>query len=293
MSIQASPEVNCSQPLLAVKRMAILAALCWLCAGCAAVHLVDQSNSSFNVQVIQKTDVNGVATWAILPSSYSGKTATPWIIYDHGFGQTIESILQNNPYSDFVKALAAAGFVVVASDYRDLECWGNEDCAEDIANLQSLWRSQLNLAAKPFVIGESMGGIVTWNAISHGTLTPMAVVGIYPVCNLAAMDGSGNPAFVSTIQSAYGYASQAGYAAATKGYDPMLTPASEFTRFPIVIWASNSDHIVKRSLNEDPFVRAIRSAGGNAIIHTSGGDHGDPSNFDAPAVISFFQSLEQ
>ncbi|MGA7257344.1 MAG: hypothetical protein WCF17_09065 [Terracidiphilus sp.] len=268
--------------------MGIIALLICLVAGCADISTPDSAN---NFPILQEKDVNGVSTWAVLPSSYSAQRTNFWIIYNHGFGQTIASILQNNPQSEFVGALAAAGFVVVASEYRDPSCWGNESCAEDIANLEDHWRSRLNLAPKPFVIGESMGGIVTWNAISHGTLTPQAAVGIYPVCNLAAMYE--HPTFDPSIQSAYGITSEDGYAAATEGYDPMLTPASDFSGFPIAMWASNSDDVVKRSLNENPFASAIRAAGGTVTIHTSTGNHGDPSNFDAPSVISFFRAFEQ
>jgi pimeloyl-ACP methyl ester carboxylesterase len=239
--------------------------------------------------VLQQADANGVSTWAMLPTAYNPQNATPWIIYNHGFGQTIDSIVTNAPQYEFVESLAAAGFVVVASQYRNLACWGDMECAEDIANLQTLWRSRLNLLPQPFVIGESMGGIVTWNAISHGTLKPLAVVGIYPACNLAAMYT--NSVFVPTIQTAYGFTSSEGYAAATNGFDPMLTRPSTFVRMPIQIWASNSDHVVVRSQNENPFASAINAAGGSVIIHTSQGEHGDPSNFDAPAVISFFSSL--
>jgi acetyl esterase/lipase len=274
-----------------VKTTPILVSLAFLLVGCGDVHRAIPSSGGTAYQVLQKNDVNSVFTWAVLPSSYSAQHANRWIIYDHGFGQTVESILQNNPQSAFVNALVSAGFVVVASEYRDLGCWGNQACAEDVENLQTLWHSQLNLSPKPFVIGESMGGIVTWNAISHGTLTPAAVVGIYPVCDLAAMYE--NTVFVPTIQSAFGFTSSSGYAAATEGYDPMLTPASTFTAFPIVIWASYSDHVVVRSLNEDPFASAIRAAGGSVTIHTSSGEHGDASNFNAPAVISFFSALPQ
>jgi pimeloyl-ACP methyl ester carboxylesterase len=274
-----------------LRSTSILVLFTSLFVGCASVHIAIPVSSTAGYQLIKKSDANGVFTWAILPSSYSANVASPWIIYDHGFGQTIESILQDNPQSAFVKALASAGFVVVASEYRDLACWGNGNCAEDIANLQTLWRTQLNLSPKPFVIGESMGGIVTWNAISHGSLKPAAVVGIYPVCNLAAMDQ--NSVFIPTIQSAFGFTSQAGYFSATEGYDPMLTPPAAFTGFPIIIWSSYADHVVVRSLNEDPFARAIRAAGGDISIHASHGEHGDPSNFDAAAVTSFFKTIRQ
>lgn len=261
--------------------------LCLAMLGCAHVTLPERAPSTTS-PVIKEVDAQGVLTWAIVPQSYDARRAAPWIIYDHGFGQTIESIAADDPQRAFVQSLAAAGFVVVASEYRDLACWGNEACAEDVANLQALWRSRLNLEPKPFVIGESMGGIVTWNAISRGVLQPQAVVGIYPVCNLAAMYAKN--VFAPTIQSAYGFDSPQKYSAATAGFDPMLDAPATFTGFAIEMWASRSDSVVRRSQNEDPFARAINDAGGNVTIHTSEGEHGDPSNFDAPAVIAFFQS---
>jgi acetyl esterase/lipase len=259
-----------------------------LTVGCARVILTVPQNSNEHNPILEQTDANGVGTWAIVPASYDRQKAAPWIIYNHGFGQTINSITTNLPQSAFVQSLASAGFVVIASDYRNLACWGDIECANDIANLQLLWRSQLNLASRPFVIGESMGGIVTWNAISHGTLKPLAVVGIYPVCNLAAMYRT--RIFAPSIQTAYGFTISTGYLAATSGFDPTLTPPSTFVDIPIQMWASYSDKTVIRQQNEDPFARAINAAGGSVAIFNSHGDHGDASNFDALKVISFFSS---
>jgi alpha-beta hydrolase superfamily lysophospholipase len=272
-----------------VKRFFLLALCIALIAGCASLHVEVSPTPAVQYPLLQKTDVNGVSTWAILPPSYNPQNATPWIVYNHGYGQTIASIVADPPQNSFVESLAAAGFVIVASDYRNLACWGNLNCVEDVANLQTLWQSQLNLSPRPFVIAESMGGIVTWNAISLGTLKPMAVVGIYPACNLAAMYK--NRELAPSIQTAYSFTSQTEYSAATKGFDPMLAPPSTFIGFPIEMWASHSDQVVVRSLNEDPFAKAINAAGGNVTIYTSTGNHGDPSNFDAPKVISFFSAL--
>jgi len=275
----------------AISKRGTLLALCVaLTTGCARVQLavappIPQS------PILQKNDANGVNTWAIVPLSYNPQNATPWIVYDHGFGQTIDSIVADPIRNAYVQSLAAAGFVVIASEYRDLGCWGNTGCIEDIANLQTLWRAELNLLPQPFVIGESMGGIVTWNAIAHGALKPIAVVGVYPVCNLADMYSK--ETFVPTIQTAFDFTSPSGYSAATRGFDPMLYPPSLFVGIPIQIWASNSDGVVKRSENEDPFANRIKAAGGNILIHTSRGDHGDPSNFDARTVISFFSTYRQ
>lgn len=261
-----------------------------LTVGCG-VDLKVEPTSPARSTMLQHTDANGVSTWAIVPDSYDASKASPWIIYNHGFGQTINSITANPPQSSFVQSLAAAGYVVIASEYRNLACWGDMECAEDMANLQVLWRSLLNLTPQPYVIGESMGGIVTWNAISLDMVKPLAVVGIYPVCSLANMYTKA--VFVPTIQSAYGFDSPEGYSTATAGFDSLLTPAHTFAGFPILIWASYSDQTVSRLKNEDPFSAAINAAGGSVTLRTSHGDHGDPSNFDAPAVISFFSSNQR
>jgi alpha-beta hydrolase superfamily lysophospholipase len=271
-------------------RRYVLIALCSaLFIGCAQINFTASPDPNSRNRFLEQIDMNGVLTWAVLPASYNSHNPTPWIVYNHGFGQTIISIVTDPPHSAFVQSLATAGFVIVASEYRNPYCWGNTECAEDIANLQSLWRSKLNLSPAPFVIGESMGGIVAWNAISRGTLKPLAVIGIYPVCNLADMYT--NNGFVPTIQSAYGFSTPSGYLAATHGFDPMIDPPSIFAGIPIQIWASYSDRLVVRSRNADPFAKAINAAGGSVTIHTTQGDHGDPSNFDAAAVISFFSSV--
>lgn len=273
-----------------MKKCVFLVLCAILNTGCSKLSLNVSLDPIPQNQILQESDANGVPTWAVLPPSYNPQNRYPWIIYDHGFGQTIDSITAHPPQNGFVQSLAAAGFVVVATEYRNLACWGNWECAEDIANLQILWHSRLKLTPQPFVIGESMGGIVTWNAISHGTLKPLAVVGIYPVCNLDAMYAE--KLFRPTIQSAYGFASPSAYAAATSGFNPILTAPSTFSNIPIQIWASYSDRVVLRSKNADPFALAITAAGGNITIHSSQGNHGDPRNFDPPAVIAFFSSFQ-
>jgi hypothetical protein len=267
------------------KKSAFLFLYAALTTGCANVYFAPVAQNP----MLQASDANGVPTWAILPPTYNPHNPNPWIIYDHGIGQSIASIPVSLPQGPFVQSLAAAGFVVIASQYRNLACWGNQECIDDITNLQTLWHSRLVLSPQPFVIGESMGGIVTWNAISHGALKPLAVVAMYPVCNLSAVYAE--RAFAPTIQTAYDFALRSEYSVATKGFDPMLAPPSTFAVFPIQIWASYHDHSVYRSQNADPFAKAINAAGGNVTINTSKGKHGDPSNFDAPAVIAFFSSI--
>ena len=239
---------------------------------------------------IQLTDANGVQTYGIVPASYRADVQSRWVLYNHGSGQSGLDISTNRHDICLVNALVQAGYVVIASDYKIQNCWGNSQCIRDIAAVQERWKGYLNLRPAPYVISESMGGIVTWNAISHGTLSPLAVVGIYPACNLSNMYAGGTGPFYLAIQNDYDFSSPSGYPAATAGYDPMLAPASEFTAFPILMWASYFDTSVLRSENEYPFAVRVNAAGGNAMIILSSGNHGDASNFNPRAVLEFFEA---
>jgi acetyl esterase/lipase len=244
--------------------------------------------ASNSATVVQLNDAHSVPTWAIIPPTYRVGVQSPWVIFDHGAGQSGLAISTDAHDNLLINALVQAGYVVVSSSYTTQNCWGNPQCVTDIAAVQTQWKSYLNLAPQPYVVAESMGGMVTWNAITHGALAPRAVVGIYPACNLSAMYGAGFGLFVSDIQTDYGFSIPSGYAAATAGYDPMLAPVSKFTGIPILMWASYADTTILRSQNEDPFAAAINAAGGNVVVNTSTGNHGDVSNFNPQAVVDFF-----
>jgi len=268
----------------------LISALLLLTVDCGSNFQADCENGSQSFPVTQLIDANGVLTYGIVPPGYRPGVASPWVLYNHGSGQSGRDISTNRHDRCLVNPLVQAGYVVIASDYNVQNCWGNSQCDTDIAAVQERWKGYLNLRAAPYVIAESMGGIVTWNAIAHGTLSPLAVVGIYPACSLSNMYAGGTGPFYPVIQSDYDFSSPSGYATATAGYDPMLDPPSDFTAFPILLWASYSDTTVVRSHNENPFAFQVNAAGGNVIVNTSTGNHGDVSNFDPQAVLEFFEA---
>ena len=270
-------------------RTILIFALVGLTVGCGNTARTG-CTAQLGLSPVQLSDANGVETYGIVPPNYDPSVPSRWVLFDHGAGQTGLDISTNPCDSLLAKALVQANYVVIASNYKIQNCWGNAQCVTDIAAVQKRWKEHLNLTPKPYVIAQSMGGIVTWNAISHRALSPRAVVGIFPACNLANMYDDGIGPFYLGIQSDYGFSSPAGYMAATAGYDPMLAPASDFTSFPILMWASYSDTSVARSQNEDPFAARVNAAGGgNVVINTSSGNHGDMSNFDPQAVLDFFE----
>lgn len=274
-----------------LNRVILVFALSALTVGCGSpsgtICPIKSTESSFSP--IQLSDSNGVQTYGIVPTTYDPSVPSPWVLFNHGRGQTGLDISTNFCDATLVNALVQANYVVIASDYKIQNCWGNAQCVTDVAAVQTVWKKRLNLTPNPYVIAQSMGGMVTWNAIRHRALSPRAVVGIFPACSLSNMYHDGTGPFYLDIQSDYGFSDPSGYATATAGYDPMLNSPSDFTSFPILMWASYSDGSVVRSQNEDPFAAQVNAAGGNVGINTSSGSHGDISNFDPQAVLEFFE----
>lgn len=230
-----------------------------------------------------------VNTYAIVPPTYSYQAQTPWVLYLHGDGQYGSAIFGGND-NTLIQALAYAGYLVVSTDYTSITCWGNPACTQDVASVIANYQAYFNLAPHPYVIEESMGGLVSLNSVFHGTLTPRAVVGLYPVFSLASLYDNGSGTYASQIQTAYNFSSPSGYAAATAGYDPALDPIGTFVNIPFDIWCSSSDTVVSCANNGQALVNAINAAGGSATYNASSGNHGDPSNFDPAAVVSFFNA---
>jgi hypothetical protein len=102
-----------------LRQLGLLLIYTALSVGCG-VDLKLPTPSPVQSTILRHTDANGVATLAVLPDSYDSAKVYPWIIYNHGFGQTIDPIITYPPQSNFVQVLASAGYVVIGSDYRNL-----------------------------------------------------------------------------------------------------------------------------------------------------------------------------
>lgn len=151
----------------------LISAFVVLTVGCGTNSRTDCGTDSRTFPLVQLSDANGVQSYGIVPPSYRPDVASRWVLYNHGLGQSGRDISTNPHDRCLVNALVEAGYVVIASDYKGRNCWGNSQCVTDIAAVQERWKAYLNLRRAPYVISESMGGIVTWNAISHGTLSPL------------------------------------------------------------------------------------------------------------------------
>lgn len=239
-------------------------------------------------------DANGTPVHGMLPPNFDITKIYQWVIFDHGYGQPGTAIFDDPQLSLVTNALSQAGYVVVSSDYSVEECWGNASCVDDAAALYTVFMKTLNLDAKPFVLGQSMGGLVMWNSILHKAFTAKAAAGIYPACNLLDMYENGQTVFHQNIEDDFFFTGDANFLAATKGYDPVgsesLTPMANV---PAIIWSSYGDKVVRRLANEDEFAAGVSKVGGSVTMITTVGDHGDNSNFDPPTLVEFFNKNKE
>ena len=139
----------------------LISAFVVLTVGCGTNSRTDCGTDSRTFPLVQLSDANGVQSYGIVPPSYRPDVASRWVLYNHGFGQSGRNISTNPHDRCFVNALVEGGYVVIASDYKVQNCWGNSQCVTDTAAVQERWKAYLNLRRAPYVISESMGGIVT------------------------------------------------------------------------------------------------------------------------------------
>lgn len=257
------------------------------------------ANSQFS-QIHMLTPVGTIAV--VLPPSYVRGKMNRWVLFGHGYtpsgGGTPPNTINlfDTLHDTIFNALINAGYVIVVPEYTNINNFGNASGVSDIATTVSTVQSYFSLDTKPFVIGESMGGDVTLSAVGNGTLTPRAFVGIYPLTNLNWIYNSGtstNPpqAGINTsIQTAYSCVSPATCNPLFVPYDPNSIAAAKYVGFPMMLWASPSDTVVSYTQNSLLFKTRINGAGGNVILTTTTGDHGDASNFNPAAVVNFFNA---
>jgi hypothetical protein len=237
--------------------------------------------------------VNGVNTIAHLPANYNPTVKNKCVIFFHGSGGSAKDLWLYTSENSLLTGLLNAGYVVIASDYTSNKCWGNPQSQTDIDNLITQYKKYLNIEDKFYLLLESMGGITGFNAIAHcqnlNIYNVNAIVGIYPTANLEALYNNGTGSLAPDIATAYGITDSSQFQTKTSGYDPLNdNDGKGFARIPMLFWSSYGDTVVPRISNSDAWSAKMNGLGGNVVVNTSTGNHGDTSNFVPSAVVDFF-----
>jgi hypothetical protein len=215
-----------------------------------------------------------------IPARPNGKL----VIAVHGRGDGAFTQYNANQYNQTWRLLLAAGYTIAMPDMGG-DLWGTQAAQDYLARCRDVVCAAFNLDRKVFLWGGSMGGGASLTAISRGTFGPEGVAAAYlaqPVCDVAAVYADNSATFTEIPGL---YPNDATYAA----YSPIRRDPATFAGVPLLFLASPQDPVVVKSKNTD----AMRTRLGNVTRHsliTVTGIHGDPSEFQADACLSWFQS---
>lgn len=217
------------------------------------------------------------------PASFTPELPVPLAVYFHGQGDTSGGRIDDPT----MIALRDAGFATMTCDFHGNN-WGNQAAINDLADLLA-WVTAGVTVGPVLLFGASMGGLASLNALHRGALASYDVRGWYgtmPACNLAVAYAVPTNNFTTQIRTAYGFASDAGYAAATAGYDPVLAGSS----FPLIRYrflASPEDTLVTKEGHTDVMREALPDGvRENSLLVTSGA-HGHISHWNAADISKF------
>jgi hypothetical protein len=225
---------------------------------------------------------------ALPPHYWPMRGRHDWVFWAHGAGDSADGIFspRNRPIAD---ALLQAGFIIVATDYSERDCWGSPSCVRDVSTAISTARERFPLDGDPHVYTGSMGGFVILNSIAHGVIHPRAIYAAFPGYDLGSMYQDGRGYFARSIENAFGFHNPAQFEVATGGYNPKDGDPSLFRSIPFEISCSPADTAVNCERNGKALTTAVRAVGGTAQFDPCSGEHGDTSCMVPSKVVDFFK----
>lgn len=209
---------------------------------------------------IVHADGEGGEVVTLLPESSNGRL----VAYAHGHEQDARDVYADPELAGVAAALLDAGYTVLAADAGGNN-WGNEAGVSSYMSAVEDAQREYDLDATALMV-ESMGALAGLPAATE--VGAGAVVAWYPVCDASSV--ADDEALGESIDES--------------GVDVDTVSPVAMPDVPAMIWASPDDSRVPIAENAE--VCFAQSAGGAELVRTKG-DHGDPSNFDPDAVVTF------
>lgn len=228
---------------------------------------------------IERLTVRGQPAVLIAPTEKTQKV----VVYTHGSGERVENIFRDPKKEPVFNALLGAGYAIATTDAHG-DNWGNAASERDqLALVRELRERGLG---DVYVLALSMGG---FNGLALLDDVPVkAWAGIFPACDLRSVYDLG--LYAGQIRAAYDRTG-ARLADAMARRSPVdFDPADGL---PMRFWASPGDRVIPKAENTDRCAALARERGARVEVTTTTGDHGDPSNYDAGAVLRLFESADE
>ena len=228
---------------------------------------------------IERLTVRGQPAVLLVPTEKTPKV----VVYTHGSGERVDNIFRDPKKEPVFNTLLNAGYAVATTDAHG-DNWGSAAGERDqLALVRALRRRGLD---EVYVLALSMGG---FNGLALLDDVPVkAWAGIFPACDLRSVYDLG--LYPGQIRTAYDRTGpRLGDAMARRspvGFDPP-------DGLPMRFWASPDDRVIPKRENTDRCAALARERGARVEVTTTTGDHGDPSNYDAGAVLRLFESADE
>lgn len=259
-------------------------------------HRQGYTNGAIMIPLPLTAGGSKTTAYAWIPPNYVTGTQNKWVLAAHGFGETGQMITQQyNANSQRLGTfLMQNGFVTVTVDNTRQNCWGNEQCVTDFQTAMRTAQAAFSLESEPYFLGDSMGGLQLLNTIAKGVIKPKVLVGACITTNLNWTYFKQNQGASPSIQAAFDFTTDDGYATATAGYDPQVTASTpgegqaNLAAVPMLLFSSPQDKSVVRRFNATLFAKTLNAAGGQVTVFSSNGGHEDPSNFPGDLIVNFF-----
>jgi hypothetical protein len=222
---------------------------------------------------VHDLEVGGEAATVLVPDHSKGEL----VLYAHGYGVRATALLSDVAFGGLAAGLVDAGYAVASSDAAG-DAWGDDASVDAYAELAAAATARTG-ATDVFLVAESMGGLAAARLVGERRIEGLrAYAGIYPLCDLSSVYDD----FRESVDAAYGSAVPEALAE--------LSPVALDGAVPVLFWASPDDLTVDKERNADVCAAQVAADGGSAVVVETDGRHLDPSNFDLPGLLGFFDS---
>jgi alpha-beta hydrolase superfamily lysophospholipase len=220
---------------------------------------------------------------SVVARRFVGDATRPAALFCHGRGTTPLEVTDPTWGQGVSKALAEAGYPVLAGTLSGTAPWGNDASQAKLADARTYAQGTLGAASgKVGLVGLSMGALTALNWTRANPTLVACIALLIPVTDLDYLHANNVNGWAAEIEAAY--TNLAGYNAAVATHDPNQNTSSHASGPPIKVWYSSTDTSAVTA-RQQAFITAVGcpSVSLGAVGHALTG-------LDAQQVVAFFQA---
>lgn len=214
-----------------------------------------------------------------VPDGLSGASGIPLLFYFHGAGGDETELTAGSNLALIRNAFLDAGFALLESDAGGAN-WGNDTSRDEYQRAFVHARSTISVGSV-VCFGRSMGGIPASYAATQDPIISPHVDGLLLNSAAQSLEWQYDNGNTSAIRTAYGFATDGEFDAATAGHDPLDDyDAADYAGLSVYWWGGTADTTVPPENNAVPMHAKVgKTARRTGITLVNGADHGYPGTY--------------